>query len=133
MGNYQELGKQNWLIIALFIFISFSELKVLPLKGLEWLSFVICALIICFSNSFVLSTKNESFSKISKKFLLFRISWSFSFSLYIILIKSKIFPDLGILLILFFYFLGFLDILFNIFNKEITLEVGPGFMPKNII
>ena len=131
MKDYLDIGRENWVIIFVFIVITLFIMKGLPNRGLEWLSFVICALIIGISNSIALSNKSENFSETSKKFLIYRICWSLSFSLYVILFEINIFPNFGIYVVILFYCLAIFDIFLNIFNHVITTEVGPGFMPKD--
>ena len=133
MNNLQDIGKENWSIVILFVIISMFIMTLLPDKGLEWISFVAIALIIGLFNSFALSSKSDNFSKNSKKFLLFRIGWSLTFSFYVIFTEMKIFPDFGLYIVILFYFLAIFDILLNIFSRQIATEVGPGFMPKKII
>ena len=133
MNNFQDIGKENWIIVFLFILISFFIMTILPHKGLEWISFVAIALIICLFNSFALSSKSDNFSKNSKKFLIYRISWSLAFSIYVIFEEMNVFPDFGLYIVILFYFLAIFDIMLNIFSREIATEVGPGFMPKRIV
>ena len=133
MNDFQNISKENWIIIFLFISLSAFIMKMFPNGGLEWISFVAIALIIALFNSFALSSKLNTFSKNSKKYLIYRILWSSSFSLYVILIEFSLLPNLGIVVILLFYFLAIFDIILNIFIREIGSEVGPGFMPKKII
>lgn len=136
MDNFQNIGKENWIIIFLFISISAFITKIFPHKGLEWISFFVIALLICFANVFVLSMKSNSFSNASKKFLIFRIAWSLAFSIYVILVQLDIldvYPNIGLLVVIIFYVLAIVDILVNMFSRVITTEIGPGFIPKNII
>ncbi len=133
MTDFQNIGKENWIIIFLFIILSAFIIKMFPDGGLEWISFVAIALIIALFNSFALSIKSNTFSKTSKKFLIYRIIWSSSFSIYVILIEFGFLPNLGIYVVLMFYFLAIFDIILNIFSRDIGSEVGPGFMPKKII
>lgn len=71
MTDFQNIGKENWVILFLFITLSAFILKMFPDKGLEWISFVAIALIIALFNSFALSSKSNTFSKTSKKFLIY--------------------------------------------------------------
>ncbi len=132
MNSNQYLDKENWFIILIFIGVTLLIMKTLPHKGLEWVSFVLVTSIIGITNSIVLSIRSYSFSKISKRFLGYRIFWSLSFSIYVILMEFKIFPNYGLYLAIFFYCLALLDIVLNILISIITTEVGPGFIPKNL-
>lgn len=132
MNNNQYLGKENWFIVILFFSVTMLIMKTLPHKGLEWISFVLCTIIIGITNSVVLSLRANTFSKISKEFLGYRIFWSLSFSIYVILMELKVFPNFGLFLAIFFYCLALIDIGLNIFISIITTEVGPGFIPKNL-
>ena len=85
------------------------------------------------NNSFALSSKSDNVSKNSKKFLIYRISWSLAFSIYVIFEEMNVFPDFGLYIVILFYFLAIFDIMLNIFSREIATEVGPGFMPKRIV
>ncbi len=133
INNYNHsfnLGNENYFLIFSFMGISFLLLLIFRKPGIYWLSYVICSLLIGGYNLTKFTIDKNNLSKKSQNLLLYRIFWSFTFSIYILCVKFNILKDLGINLIFCFYLLALLDILINISNKKITNELGPGFMPK---
>ncbi|OLS19581.1 MAG: hypothetical protein HeimC3_45310 [Candidatus Heimdallarchaeota archaeon LC_3] len=130
MRGFQYIGVRNWLLLATLIISSSFILIFWPNQGLEWISFVLCSYIIGTGNLLTLIVNFRKYNNLIIGFLLFRCFWSFSFTIYMLLIEFSPFPSLGLSIILLFYALVFLDVLIIIFNHQIVQELGSGFIPK---
>lgn len=117
------IGIENWLLIILFIVF---------LRTIQegWIAYGVCAFLVGVANFVILIFDPLLYSKKTKKFLLYRIGWSISCSIIIFLIYEQILHNFELLLVLTFYLLALFDILINISSRTITLEIGPGFIPK---
>ncbi len=124
------IGSENWLIILLFLIISIIVVYQWPDHRLDWISYASCALAVSLANFITLLYFFRRLSKISLYFLIYRVIWSMSFSTFLVLSNSTFNNFLDINFAIFFYLLAIVDIFFNIVSKTITLEIGPGFMPR---
>ena len=128
--NISHLGKENWYLICIFISLLVGTSLKWPISGTIWIPYVVCSLLICGFNFLYFGFNYGFFSKFTHNFLLYRIFWSLTFSMYIILALIHIFHNLEVIFLVFFYILAVIDIFLNIFNKTITNEIGTGFLPK---
>jgi hypothetical protein len=131
LRGYQIIGIRNWLLLVIFLIINITILIFWPNQGLGWISFVICAFIIGTANLLILITNKNTFDNKIISFLLFRLSWSYSFTGYILLVEYSIIPSMGLGLIFLFSVFVFLDVLIGLFDHQIVQTLGPGFIPKN--
>ena len=127
--GFKLLGFRNLLLLLVFVICSIIIYLIFPYQGLDWISFVVCSSIICLGNLFILIKQYKIYSSTVQIFVLFRISWSFAFSSYMLLIAFSSFHGFGLSVILFFFILVFLDIFTNLFFKDINNLLGPPFIP----
>lgn len=123
------IGLENWFLIGIFTTILFIIMVDWSHQGLEWISYASCALIIGLANSITLTLQYKLFSKIARYFLMYRILWSVSLFLSMLLLRMNDVQVLNNPLMVLFYLLALADIFANICSKTITIEVGPGFLP----
>jgi hypothetical protein len=131
LRGYQNIGIRNWLLLLIFIIINIVILILWPNQGLGWISFVICAIIIGTANLLILLTNKNTFDNKIISFLLFRVSWSYSFTGYLLFVEYNIIPSMGLGLIFLFSVFVFFDVLIVLFDRQIVQTLGPAFIPKN--
>ncbi|MHA1989670.1 MAG: hypothetical protein ACW981_00815 [Candidatus Hodarchaeales archaeon] len=131
MRGYQYIGIRNWLLIIIFIISNITIIFFWPNQGFEWISFVICAFIIGTANLLILFTNKSNFDNKIISFLLFRLSWSYGFTGYMLFVEYDIIPSMGLGLIVLFSVLVFFDVLIVLFDYQIVQTLGPLFIPKN--